>query len=165
MYKTGQKHVINSNRLRQIILYMLPAAPLLYTAHHNHIPVTNLYQLVMVSYISKGMKQCMNEVCMKAKQDSMLFFFLPPLLLAYIELHSQFSFFFIIIHSKLWTILPCVQTIADPTWDQCLDCALLEFEDKRLIFMVDGKMKEEAMEILRALWTINHAKSMKNWKL
>jgi len=30
--------------------------------------------------------------------------------------------------------------------------------------MVDTKMEEEAVEILRALWTIHHARSVENWE-
>ena len=54
--------------------------------------------------------------------------------------------------------------MADPTREQCPDYALPWFDDERLVFTVDGKTDEEAVEILRALWTIHHARDVKAWK-
>jgi len=54
--------------------------------------------------------------------------------------------------------------MADPTRERCPDYALPEFDDERVVFTVDGKTEEEAVEILRALWTIHHARSVEDWE-
>ena len=54
--------------------------------------------------------------------------------------------------------------MADPTQEWCPDYALPEFDDKRLVFTVDGKTDQEAVEILRSLWTIHHARNIENWE-
>ena len=54
--------------------------------------------------------------------------------------------------------------MADPTRERCPDYALPRFDDERLVFTVDGKMDEEAVEILRALWTIHHARDVEAWE-
>ena len=54
--------------------------------------------------------------------------------------------------------------MADPTRKRCPDYALPEFEDERLVFTFDGKTDEEAVEVLRALWTIHHARDVEAWE-
>ena len=54
--------------------------------------------------------------------------------------------------------------MADPTRERCPDYALLEFGDERTVFTVDGKTDEEAVKVLRALWTIQHARDIENWE-
>ena len=59
---------------------------------------------------------------------------------------------------------PCkCQSMADPNCKHCPDFVLPEFEDERLIFTVDGKIDEEAIKVLRALWVINHNRDIENW--
>ena len=54
-------------------------------------------------------------------------------------------------------------SMADPNCKRCPDFVLPEFEDERLIFTVDGKIDEEAIKVLRALWVINHNRDIENW--
>jgi uncharacterized membrane protein len=54
--------------------------------------------------------------------------------------------------------------MADPTQEHCLDYALAEFDNEHIIFTVDGKTDEEAVEILRVLWTIHHARDIGRWE-
>jgi hypothetical protein len=54
--------------------------------------------------------------------------------------------------------------MADPTRERCPDYALAEFDNERIVFTVDGKTDEEAVEILRALWTIHHARDIGRWE-
>lgn len=54
--------------------------------------------------------------------------------------------------------------MADPMPERCPDYALPDFDDERLVFTVDGRTNEEAIEILRALWTIHHARDVDTWE-
>jgi putative sterol carrier protein len=54
--------------------------------------------------------------------------------------------------------------MADPTRERCPDYTLAEFDNERIVFTVDGKTDEEAVEILRALWTIHHARDIGRWE-
>jgi uncharacterized membrane protein len=54
--------------------------------------------------------------------------------------------------------------MADPTRECCPDYMLAEFDNECIVFMVDGKTDEEAVEILKALWTIHHARNIGRWE-
>jgi hypothetical protein len=54
--------------------------------------------------------------------------------------------------------------MADPTRERCPDYMLAEFDNECIVFTVDGKTDEEAVEILRALWTIHHVRDIGRWE-
>ena len=105
----------------------------------------------------------MDEVCAKAKRGGALFFFLPPPP-ARAAPHSLSSFLFVVILLHSRTTYALHTSIADPTREWCPDYALPQFDDERLVFTVDGKTNEKAVEILRALWTIHHARDIERWE-
>ena len=96
----------------------------------------------------------------KLSEVARFFFFLPPP--ASSSNSSLTSVFLFCRHQSHSSVVS--QVMADPTRERCPDYALPEFDNERTVFTVDGKTNEEAVEILRALWTIQHKRDIEGWE-
>jgi hypothetical protein len=54
--------------------------------------------------------------------------------------------------------------MVDPTRECSPDYTLPEFDNERFSFTMDGKTNEEAVEVLRAPWMIQHVRDIGNWE-